>query len=311
MATYLITGAAGFIGSNLASHLLARGHRVLGIDNFATGRHENLTGLEAMDVTEGDINNRALLDPLVKEADYILHQAAIPSVPRSVADPMASHHAGATGALNVLDAARLHGKVKRVVVASSSSAYGNTEILPKVETMPVSPLSPYAVAKLATEHYALAFHQVYGLPTCALRYFNIFGPRQDPASTYAAVIPKFILSMRRAERPPVFGDGKQTRDFTYVDNAVSANLLACAREEAVGQVFNVGCGERTSLLDLVALLNEILGTQLEPEHHPGRAGDVRDSLADIQKARELLGYTPAVTLAEGVRKTVEWFSMNP
>jgi len=239
----------------------------------------------------------------MQDVDYVLHQGALPSVPRSVADPATSHEVNVTGTINVLIAARDAG-VKRLVYAASSSAYGNSPTLPKREEMPTNPLSPYAVSKLAGEHYCRAFCQVYGLETVCLRYFNVFGPRQDPQSQYAAVIPKFIAMMRRGERPTIYGDGSQSRDFTYVANVVQANLLAAAAPQAAGRVINVACGQRHTLLDLVAALNRLLGTHLEPVFQPDRAGDVKHSLADIAAAKELLGYEVLVPFEEGLERTV-------
>ncbi len=305
MSTYLVTGAAGFIGSNLVRAILDNGDRARGIDNFVTGRRENLEDLEELDFIEGDITDPETIATATRSVDYVLHQAAIPSVPRSLDDPLACHHAAATGTLRVLEAARAAG-VRRVVYASSSSAYGDTPTLPKVETMPTRPLSPYAVAKLTGEQYASVYARVFGLETVSLRYFNIFGPRQDPASTYAAVIPKFIQCARRGERPPIFGDGKQSRDFTFIANVIEANLKACTAKGVAGEVFNIACGEHFNLLHLVREINAILGTDVEPEHHPTRTGDVRDSLADITKAREMLGYTAAVSFREGLERTIEW-----
>ena len=306
MATYLVTGAAGFIGSNLVRALLAEGHAVRGIDDLSTGRRENLAGLDALDFVEADINDAAALGPLMRGTDYVLHQAAIPSVPRSVRDPVATHRACATGTLAVLEAARA-ASIRRLVYASSSSAYGESEELPKVESMPTRPLSPYAVAKLAGEHYCLAYAHVHGLPTVCLRYFNVFGPWQDPAGAYAAVIPRFVTAVAAGESPTIFGDGRQTRDFTYIENAVEANLKACLAEGAVGHVFNVACGVQTTLLELVELIGRVLGKPASPQHLPPRPGDIRHSLGDISQARSILGYTAAVSLEEGLRRYVAWW----
>ena len=303
---YLVTGGAGFIGSNLVEHLLGDGHEVVVLDNFSTGRRENLAPfLERITLVEGTITDPRTCARAVEGCDYVLHQAALPSVPRSVVDPVASHEACATGTLNVLVAAR-EAKVRRVVYAASSSAYGNTPELPKHEGMPSRPLSPYAAAKLAGEHYMRAFHASYGLETVSLRYFNIFGPRQDPASQYAAVVPKFITCALRGERPVIYGDGEQTRDFTYIANAVQANLLACqAPAEACGQVFNVGCGERITVNQLWERIAQATGTNIEPEYVPTRTGDVRDSLASLALSEKFLGYRPQVNVEEGVRRTME------
>ncbi len=308
MTTYLVTGGAGFIGSNIVHELVRRGHRVRVLDNFATGRRSNLTGIEdRVDLLEGDLRHLRDVEKAVDGVDVVLHQGALGSVPRSIADPLASHEANATGTLRVLGAARGAG-VRRVVYASSSSVYGDTPTLPKVEDMLPGPLSPYAVSKLAGEHYARVFAQVYGLETISLRYFNVFGPRQDPTSQYAAVIPKFIRAMLQGERPVIFGDGAQSRDFTYVDNVVAANLLAAEAPAAAlrGGVCNVACGENSALLDLVATLNGVLGSRLEPVFQPPRPGDVRHSHAAVGRAEALLGYRPAVRFAEGIRRTVEW-----
>jgi len=313
MAVNLVTGGGGFIGSHITHRLLSEGHEVRVLDNFSTGRRENLEFEDAgalagrLEVVAGDITDVATVRRTMTGVDCVFHQAAIPSVPRSVADPAASNHANVTGTLNLLLAARDAG-VKRFVYASSSSVYGESPTLPKVETMAPEPLSPYAISKLAAEQYARAFHRLYGLPTVGLRYFNIFGPRQDPGSEYAAVIPKFITAIASGRRPVIFGDGEQTRDFTYISNAVDANLRArdCA-EEAFGRSFNVACGDRASLLDLVAQINRIEGTDVPPDHAAPRAGDVRHSLADISAAGRYLGYRPAVGFEEGLAKTVAWF----
>jgi nucleoside-diphosphate-sugar epimerase len=258
---------------------------------------------------EGDIRDAAAVRQAMMDVDYVLHQAALPSVQRSVQDPLTTNEVNVTGTLNVLQAAR-EAEVKRVVLASSSSMYGNSPTLPKHEAMPTAPRSPYAVSKLAAERYAMAFHIVYGLPTAALRYFNVFGPRQDPTSQYSAVIPKFITAMLRNESPTIYGDGTQSRDFTYVANVVSANLLACQREEAIGKVMNVACGARYTLLDLHMELAKILATKVDPVFAPLRAGDVKHSLAAIEVAQQALGYEPLVGWEEGLRRTVEWYRLK-
>lgn len=306
MALYLITGGAGFIGSNLAHALVARGDRVRVLDNFSTGRESNLRGLErSVEVRRGDVASLDDVLAAMQGVEYVLHQAALPSVPRSVEAPLETDRNNVYGTLCVLEAARRSG-VRRVVYAASSSAYGETPTLPKVESMTPSPLSPYAVSKLAGEHYCQVFTHTYGLEAVALRYFNIFGPRQDPASHYAAVIPKFIGAALAGEAPIIYGDGEQSRDFCFIDNCIEANLLACTAPGAAGQVFNVACGERTTLLDVVDLLSRIVGRKLAPRHLPVRAGDIKHSLADIAKARATLGYTAAVRFAEGLERTVAW-----
>lgn len=305
LATYLVTGAAGFIGSNIVEELVNRGESVRALDNLTTGRKSNLQPfLERIEFVEGDVADESLLARAIEGVDYVLHQAALPSVPRSVADPLSSHEANATGTLKVLIAARDAG-VKRVVYASSSSVYGDSPTLPKHEEMPTSPLSPYAVNKLTGEDYCKVFTRVYGLPTVSLRYFNVFGPRQDPKSQYAAAVPGIASRMLRGERPIIYGDGEQTRDFTYVKNVVNANLAACERTEPIGLAMNVACGERISLLELVTFLNEVLGSGLEPEFAPARAGDVKHSLADISLAERTLAYRVEVGFKEGLARTVE------
>jgi UDP-N-acetylglucosamine/UDP-N-acetyl-alpha-D-glucosaminouronate 4-epimerase len=309
MATCLITGIAGFIGSALARALLAEGIHVRGIDNFCTGKRENLTEiLPRIDFREADLLDLGAVKSACEGADYVLHQAAIPSVPRSVADPLASNRANVDGSMNLLVAAR-DAKAKRVVYAASSSAYGDTPTLPKHEAMTPNPISPYAVAKLAAEYYMISFYRCYGLETVSLRYFNIFGPRQDPASPYSGVLAKFITRMLRGETPVIWGDGSQSRDFTYIDNAVSANLLAlkAPASACAGRVFNVATGNRTDLNQTVHLLKQLTGYTGEVEHGPERAGDIKHSLADISLARRNLGYQPAINFEEGLRRTVDWY----
>ena len=314
LATYLITGIAGFIGSALARALLERGDEVRGVDNFSTGRRENLKEiLSQIDLRETDLNDATAIASACRGVDYILHQAAIPSVPRSVADPIASNQANITGTLNLLvaarDAMKSEGRPKRVVYAASSSAYGDQPTLPKHEGMMSKPISPYAVTKLTGEYYMHSFYRVYGLETVSLRYFNIFGPRQDPNSPYSGVLAKFIPAMLRGEQPTINGDGEQSRDFTYVDNAVLANLVACeapARNVA-GSVFNVGCGERYALNHIFDLLKKLTGFSGKPVHGPERAGDVKHSLADISLAKKHLGYRVLVGFEEGLRRTVGWY----
>ncbi|HWG87519.1 MAG TPA: SDR family oxidoreductase [Candidatus Acidoferrales bacterium] len=309
MAKYLVTGAAGFIGSNLVHALIARGEEVRGIDNFSHGRRENLVGITGkIEFLEADITDGETMQSACRGVDYVLHQAALGSVPRSIANPLASNHANAVGTLNVLDAARRCG-VKRVVYASSSSIYGDTPTLPKHEDMPANPISPYAVSKYSGELYARSFSQVLGLETVSLRYFNVFGPRQHPTSEYAAVIPKFIRAMMNQEQPTIFGDGRQSRDFTYIENVVSANLLACKApaERVNGKAFNVAAGERFSLLELYELLKDLTGFSKPALFAPSRTGDVRDSLADTSQATSAMGYKTLVDFKEGLRRTVEWY----
>ncbi len=312
MATYLVTGVAGFIGSALAHALLEAGEKVRGIDNFSTGRRENLDGiLGRMDFREADLLDESAISDACRGVDYLLHEAAIPSVPRSVTDPIASNRANVDGTVNVLVAAR-DAKVKRVVYAASSSAYGDTPTLPKREDMPANPISPYAVAKLAGELYMASFWRVYGLETVSLRYFNIFGPRQDPTSPYSAVLAKFITSMLRGEAPTIHGDGEQSRDFTYIENAVAANLLACRapREQVCGRVFNIAAGRRFTLNETFQLLKPLTGFSGEAKHGDPRPGDVRHSLADIALAEKHLRYRPLVNFEEGLKRTVEWYRMR-
>lgn len=305
-AGVLVTGGAGFIGSWLARFFLEAGARVRILDNFATGRRENLEPMQGRaQVIEASITDPGATTAAARGMDFVFHQAALPSVPRSVADPVGTHAACATGTLHVLQAAREAG-VRRVTYAASSSAYGANPSLPKREEMAPQPLSPYAVAKLAGEHYCAAFHHVYGLETVALRYFNVFGPRQDPSSAYAAVIPKFTDRLLDGQALPVDGDGEQTRDFTYIDNVVLANVCAAlAPPSACGQVFNIACGERSSLNAMIAEIARILGCRPVVEHRPARAGDVKHSLADISRAREVLGYQPRVPFLEGLERTVQ------
>jgi len=309
MARYLITGIAGFIGSSLARAVLAQGDEVRGIDNLSTGRRENLAEvIDQIDFREADLLDLDAVSECCRGVDYILHQAAIPSVPRSVLDPIGSNRANVDGTVHVLVAAR-DAKVKRVVYAASSSAYGDTPTLPKHEEMLPSPISPYAVAKLASEYYMTSFYRCYGLETVCLRYFNIFGPRQDPTSPYSGVLSKFITQMLAGERPTIFGDGTQSRDFTYVGNAVRANLLACnAPATAVaGQVFNVATGTRVDLNDTFQTLKRLTGYTGDVAYAETRTGDVQHSLADLSRAEKHLGYRPVVGFAEGLRRTVEWY----
>jgi nucleoside-diphosphate-sugar epimerase len=309
MALYLITGAAGFIGSSLVRALLQRGDRVRGIDNLATGRRENLADLlDKIEFHEADILDAGAMQQACEGVDYVLHQAAIPSVPKSVLDPVGSNRANVDGTVSVLVAAR-DAKVKRVVYAASSSAYGDTPTLPKHEGMTPNPISPYAVAKLTGEYYMTSFYRCYGLETVSLRYFNIFGPRQDPSSQYSGVLAKFSMQMLRGEQPMIFGDGEQSRDFNYIDNAVSANLLACTApaSECAGRVFNIATGHRATLNQTFELMKPLTGYKGSVKYGPERGGDIKHSLADITLAQKHLGYKPLVTFEEGLRRTVEWY----
>ncbi|MBV9147840.1 MAG: SDR family oxidoreductase [Acidobacteria bacterium] len=313
MAIYLITGVAGFIGSNLAHELVRQGHQVRGVDNFATGKRENLSGLESkIEFSEMDILDAQNLNEIFRGVDFVLHEAALPSVPKSVLDPIGTHGANINGTLNVLMAAR-DAKVKRVVYAASSSAYGDTPTLPKREEMRPNPISPYAVQKLTGELYLTSFFRVYGLETVSLRYFNIFGPKQDPSSQYSGVMAKFITQMLADSPCTIYGDGEQSRDFTYIDNVVNANLLACqAPANAVaGRVFNVATGARYSLNDTFKLLAEIIGYEQQARYAEPRTGDVRHSLADISVTEQALGYRPSVSFEEGLRRTVAWYRQPP
>lgn len=306
---YLVTGGAGFIGSNIVKELLRQGQEVRVLDNFATGKRENILPLMKdpnLTMIEGDQRSFHVVRAAVKGVDYILHQGALPSVPRSINDPITSNDVNILGTLNLLEAAREF-EVRRFVCASSSSIYGNSETMPKVETMPVNPMSPYALTKYAQERYSQIFYQLYGVETVALRYFNVFGPNQDPTSQYSAVIPKFIKLIQQEKEPVIYGDGTQSRDFTYVENNVWANIQACTAEKALGEVINIACGKRYTLLDLVRMINEILGKDIEPKFAPERPGDVKHSLADIHKAQELLGYEVRVSFREGLEKTIDFF----
>jgi nucleoside-diphosphate-sugar epimerase len=309
----LVTGGCGFIGSHLVDTLLRRGTEVRVLDNLATGRRANLAHVlechedrDKLTFMQGDITDRTTVQEAVKGVDYILHQAALPSVQRSVEDPLISNLVNVEGTLNVLVAARDAG-VKRVVYASSSSVYGDSPQLPKVEDMAANPLSPYAVSKLAAEAYCRTFTRVYGLETVSLRYFNVFGPRQDPNSLYAAVLPRFIEALLGKRRPVIYGDGAQSRDFTHIENVVRANLLALDAAEVAGEAFNIACGESVDLKTVLQLLTEFSGQPVEPEYQAPRAGDVKHSLADISKAERMLGYRPVTPFREGLRQTFEYF----
>ena len=308
---YLVTGGAGFIGSNLTEALLSAGHKVRVLDNFLTGKRENIAGFSerfgsAYELFEGDLRDLGATRKACDGIEYILHQGALPSVPRSVADPILSNEINVGGTVNLLVAARDAG-VRRVVFAASSSAYGDTPELPKRESMTPNPKSPYAAQKLAGEHFMRIFFEVYGLETVSLRYFNVFGPKQDPASMYAAVIPRFITSVVSGKPPTVYGDGMQTRDFTYIDNVIDANVLACkAPRSACGKVINIACGERISLLDILENVYGLAGRRVPPYFEPARPGDVRDSLADISQAQDLLGYSPKVSFPDGLSRTFNY-----
>jgi nucleoside-diphosphate-sugar epimerase len=307
----LVTGGAGFIGSSLTRALVAAGRAVRVLDNLSSGKRENLADLmERIEWIEGDILDPATMAKAAQGVDVIFHQAAIPSVPRSLAAPVPSHEANATGTLRVLEAARAC-RVRRVVYAGSSSAYGDTPVLPKVETMSPGPLSPYAVSKLTGEHYCQVYSRSMGVEAVVLRYFNVFGPRQDPTSQYAAVIPRFITAALAQREPVVFGDGKQSRDFCYIDNVVEANLLAAEAPGAAGKVFNVACGSATELNGVLDLLGELVGRKVTARYESGRPGDVKHSLADIALAGAHLGYRPKVLFPEGLRRTFEWFRNAP
>lgn len=305
---YLITGGAGFIGSNIALELIKRGDQVRILDNLSTGRRENLESLRGeVDLIEGDIRDFWTVAEAVAGIDYVLHQAALPSVVRSVKNPLTSNAVNIDGTLNVLEASRQAG-VKRVVYASSSSVYGESPTLPKIETMKPDPLSPYAVTKLTCEGYCRVYHRLYGLETVALRYFNIFGPRQDPNSQYSAVIPRFIKAVLMGQQPVIYGDGEQSRDFTFIGNAVSANLKACTAPNAPGKAFNIACGERFTLNQTLELIQQILGRRTSPRYVDPRQGDIRHSLADIEAAKADIGYSVDFDFKSGLKETVAWFA---
>jgi len=305
LANYLVTGGAGFIGSHISEALVKRGHRVRVVDNFVTGYQRNIR--DGVEFVEGDVADQAVATRVVAGMDYVIHQAAIPSVPRSVAHPLESHRANVDGMLQMLLASRDAG-VKRLVFAGSSSVYGDTEVLPKTETMPTNPLSPYALQKLTSEQYGQMFTRLYGFETVTTRYFNVFGPRQDPGSPYSGVISLFIKALHEGTRPVIYGDGGQTRDFTFVTNVVDGVLRAAETPGVGGEVFNVATNSRISLNQLLETLKKIFGSNVEPIYKEARAGDVRDSQADISKAGKLLGYKPTVGLEEGLRETVKWLT---
>jgi nucleoside-diphosphate-sugar epimerase len=306
MAHYLVTGGAGFIGSHLTEELVRRGHQVRVADNLSTGKRSNLDHVSGAEFLEGDLADLDFAHRAVRGCDYVLHQAAIPSVPRSVKDPIASNRANVDGTLNVLVASRDAG-IKRFVFAGSSSAYGDTPALPKREDMPSSPLSPYALQKVVGEQYLQMFRRLYGLETVSIRYFNVFGPRQDPSSPYSGVISVFASALIENRSPKIYGDGEQTRDFTYVANVVDGVLRACEAPGASGEVINVATGGRISLNELFRTMRELVGASVDPTYEESRAGDVRDSQADITKARAILNYEPIVSFEEGLRRTVEWY----
>lgn len=310
MAKFLVTGGSGFIGSNLVIELLKRGHEVRVLDNFSTGRRQNLNFyLDRIELIEGDLRSAGIVQYAVRGVDYILHQGALPSVPRSIADPEASTEVNVGGTLNLLMAAR-DSDVKRAVLASSSSIYGNVPDEFKVETMKPNPLSPYAVSKIAAEYYFQVFNRVYGLETVCLRYFNVFGPRQDPSSQYSAVIPKFIKAIKNDQAPIIYGDGTQSRDFTFVENVVYANILAAETAGISGEVMNVACGTSIDLNELAEMINRIFNKNIKPIYQEARPGDVKHSRADISKARELMNYEVQVNFETGLRRTIEYYHEN-
>ncbi|HEX5107778.1 MAG TPA: SDR family oxidoreductase [Vicinamibacterales bacterium] len=306
MSHYLVTGGAGFIGSHLVEELARRGETVRVVDNLVTGRRENLGHVKSVEFIEGDLADLEVARRAVKGVDFVLHQAAIPSVPRSVQEPIASNRANVDASLTLLVAARDEG-VRRVVYAGSSSAYGNAATLPKVETMPTAPVSPYALQKLVAEKYCQLFTSLYGLETVTIRYFNVFGPRQDPSSPYSGVISLFISALCEGRRPTIYGDGEQTRDFTYVANVVDGVLRACEARDASGEVINVAMGNRVSLNHLFKTIRTLVGSTIEPQFAAPRAGDVRASQADIEKAQRLLGYRPMISFDVGLRQTIDWY----
>jgi len=309
MARWLVTGGAGFIGSGIVHRLAADGETVRVLDDFSTGRRSNLRGLPParVKVQVGDLRRRADVAKAVRGVDYVLHLAAVPSVPRSLKDPAATTAVNVLGTVILLEEARKAGTVKRVVLASSSSVYGDAPTLPKVESMPLLPLSPYAASKAAMECYARAFSASHGLEATVLRYFNVFGPRQDPNGAYAAVIPRFFHAILRGQKPVVYGDGNQTRDFTFVDNVVEANLRAARAPRAAGETLNVACGERVTILGLASMIAETLGTTTAPRLEPGRAGEVRHSLADVDRMETVLGFRPPVDLRKGLALAADWY----
>ncbi|MBW1971305.1 MAG: SDR family oxidoreductase [Deltaproteobacteria bacterium] len=307
MSFFLVTGGAGFIGSNLVEALLMRGEKVRVVDNFSTGKKENLIPfLSDIELIEGDIADPSISKKAVKGVEYILHEAALGSVARSVDDPIATNRANIDGTLNLLIAAKDE-NIQRFVLAASSSCYGDSEELPKREDMPVNPLSPYAVTKLTQEHYCKVFYHIYGLPTVILRYFNVYGPRQDPNSIYSAVVPIFISRLLKGERPTIFGDGEQSRDFTFVEDVVNANILACKTPNIEGEIFNIAYGQRITINKLFGIIRKRINSNLEPIYGDKRPGEVRHSLADISKAKKLMGYKSRFSIEDGISKTIEYF----
>ncbi len=310
MEKFLVTGGAGFIGSNIAAKLVSQGCFVRVVDNLLTGKKSNLTGImDKIEFIEADMGDEKIARTAMKDIDVVLHQGALPSVPRSVDDPAATHKHCVDATFTLLLAARDAG-IKRFVYASSSSAYGDTPTLPKVESMPPQPLSPYAVGKLAGEYYCSVFYKVFGLETISLRYFNVFGPHQDPTSQYAAAIPAFVTAILEDEPPTVFGDGEQSRDFTYVDNVVEANLLAARVEHTAGEVLNIACGQAVTVNETIDVINELLGKNIEPLYDAPRPGDVKHSLADITLAQQIIGYKPLISFKQGLQKAIDWYRDN-
>jgi UDP-glucose 4-epimerase len=310
MDKFLVTGGAGFIGSNICSKLVSQNCFVRVIDNLLTGKKSNLASIsDKIEFIEADMGNEDTARQAMKGIDIVLHEGALPSVPRSVDDPAATHKHCVDATFTLLLAAR-DAKVKRFVYAASSSAYGDTPTLPKVETMPVNPLSPYAAAKLMCEYYCSVFYKVFGLETISLRYFNVFGPHQDPASQYAAAIPAFVTSILKDKSPAVYGDGEQSRDFTYIDNVVEANLLAARAKQTKGEVINIACGEAITVNAIIDMINKIVGKNIKPTYLPSRKGDVKHSLADISQAKKLIGFKPVVSFKDGLKKAIEWYRAN-
>jgi nucleoside-diphosphate-sugar epimerase len=307
---YLVTGGAGFIGSHLTEHLVKQGRSVRVLDNFSTGKRQNLAPFaNKVELIEGDMADPKIAARACQGVRVVLHEAAIPSVPKSVADPVASHRANVEGTFQMLVAAR-DAKVQRFVYAASSSAYGESPTLPKIESMPTQPLSPYAVQKLMGEYYCSVFFKCYGLQTLSIRYFNVFGPRQDPTSQYAAAIPAFVTSILRNEPPTIYGDGEQTRDFTFIENVIQANMLAAAAKETRGEVINVACGEHVTVNAIIREINKALGKQIKPNHVDTRPGDIKHSWADISLAAKVIGYKPVVKFADGLARAIDWYAKN-